>query len=176
MEKTQIIPASSENLIDLQKISQITFVESFGDQNTAEDMDKYLHEKFNQEQLLLELQHPESEFHLVYHADEVIGYLKLNWGNAQTEMKESMGMEIERIYVLKKWIGKGIGKALYGLSLRIAASKGMSYIWLGVWEKNERALTFYQKNGFKAFDQHVFVLGDDHQTDILMKLELKACH
>ncbi|MDX1653112.1 MAG: GNAT family N-acetyltransferase, partial [Brumimicrobium sp.] len=68
--------------------------------------------------------------------------------------------------------GKGIGKQLFKQTLDIARQKKSHFIWLGVWEKNERALTFYHKNGFVEFDKHIFVLGDDHQTDILMKLEL----
>lgn len=46
------------------------------------------------------------------------------------------------------------------------------YVWLGVWEENPRAISFYRKNSFVEFDKHIFVLGDDEQTDILMKLEL----
>lgn len=164
--------ANREDLKDLQGVSRTTFKESFGEQNTPEDMEKYLREKFNEEQLLLELDNPDSVFYVATLDGDVVGYLKLNTGKAQTELKDESGLEIERIYVLNKFIGKGIGKQLFNLTLDIARQKKSHFIWLGVWEKNERALNFYHKNGFVEFDKHIFVLGDDHQTDILMKLEL----
>ena len=164
--------ANRKDLKDLQSVSKITFKESFGDQNTPEDMEKYLREKFSEEQLLSELDNPDSEFHLAKLNEQVVGYIKLNIGQAQTELKDDKGLEIERIYVLNKFIGKGVGKQLFNLTLSIANQKDSQYIWLGVWEKNERAINFYLKNGFIEFDKHLFILGDDHQTDILMKLEL----
>lgn len=172
MGTVAIQKASREDLNDLQRVSRTTFKESFGEQNTPKDMEKYLLEKFSEEQLLSELNNPDSEFYLAILDGDVIGYLKLNTGKAQTELKDESGLEIERIYVLNSFIGKGIGKQLFNLTLNIARQKRLHFIWLGVWEKNERALTFYHKNGLVPFDKHVFVLGDDHQTDILMKLEL----
>ncbi|PHR46075.1 MAG: GNAT family N-acetyltransferase [Fluviicola sp.] len=164
--------ANREDLKDLQIVSRTTFKESFGEQNTPEDMEKYLKEKFSEQQLFLELDNPDSLFYLAKLNEEVVGYLKLNTGQAQTELKNENGLEIERIYVINKFIGKGIGKQLFNLTIDIAQQEKIQYIWLGVWEKNERALNFYHKNGFVEFDKHIFVLGDDHQTDILMKLKL----
>lgn len=172
METVAIHKANREDLKDLQSVSRTTFKESFGEQNTPEDMEKYLREKFSEEQLLLELDNPDSMFYIATLDGDVVGYLKLNTGKAQTELKDESGLEIERIYVLNKFIGKGIGKQLFNLTIDIARQKKSHFIWLGVWEKNERALTFYHKNGFVEFDKHIFVLGDDHQADILMKLEL----
>ena len=172
MGTVTIHKANREDLKDLQDVSRTTFKESFGEQNTREDMEKYLREKFSEEQLLLELDNHDSVFYIATIDGDVVGYLKLNTGKAQTELKDESGLEIERIYVLNKFIGKGIGKQLFNLTLDIARQMKSHFIWLGVWEKNERALTFYHKNGFVEFDKHIFVLGDDHQTDILMKLEL----
>lgn len=172
MRTVTLHKANREDLKDLQCICRTTFMESFGEQNTPEDMEKYLREKFNEEQLLLELDNPDSVFYLATLNGDVVGYLKLNTGKAQTELKDKDGLEIERIYVLNNFIGKGIGKQLFNLTLAIARQKNSHFIWLGVWEKNERALTFYLKNGFVEFDKHLFVLGDDHQTDILMKLKM----
>jgi diamine N-acetyltransferase len=106
-------------------------------------------------------------FALIDH--QVIGYLKLNYGQAQTELKDSKALEIERIYVLQTYQGKNVGQLLYTKAIEIAKQASVDYVWLGVWEENHRALRFYQKNGFVPFDKHVFKLGDDEQTDILMK-------
>ncbi len=45
----------------------------------------------------------------------------------------------------------------------------LPWLWLGVWEKNEPAILFYEKQGFVPFDTHGFMLGNDLQTDILMR-------
>lgn len=82
-------------------------------------------------------------------------------------------MEIERIYVLKEFHGKKVGQILYEKAIELAKGIDADFIWLGVWEENPRAIRFYEKNGFSAFDKHIFQLGNDEQTDIMMKLELK---
>jgi ribosomal protein S18 acetylase RimI-like enzyme len=104
--------------------------------------------------------------------DSVIGYLKINFGSAQTEPQEDKALEIERIYVVHHFHGKKIGQLLFEKAIQIAQQKKVTFVWLGVWEENHRAIQFYTKNGFEAFDKHIFVLGDDEQTDIMMKLTL----
>ena len=93
---------------------------------------------------------------------------------SQTEIKKDDSVEIERIYVLKKFQGRKIGQLLFEKSLEAADSRKADYLWLGVWEENQKAIEFYKKNGFIEFDRHIFRLGDDDQTDIMMKLVLKA--
>jgi ribosomal protein S18 acetylase RimI-like enzyme len=88
-------------------------------------------------------------------------------------LKDERAMEIERIYVLKDFHGKNVGQLLYQKAIDIALVKKADYVWLGVWEENPRAINFYKKNGFVEFDKHIFVLGDDEQTDIMMRLKLK---
>jgi ribosomal protein S18 acetylase RimI-like enzyme len=110
---------------------------------------------------------------MILRLDEaVIGYLKINTGQAQTELQDSQALEIERIYVLKSFHGKKVGQLLYEKAMSVAAELGVNYVWLGVWEKNARAIRFYSKNGFEPFDKHIFKLGDDVQTDIMMKKAL----
>lgn len=153
----------------LQSISQQTFIEAFSEANTAENMTKYMAEKFSNETLLAELSNRGSEFYFAQLGNRVIGYLKINSEQAHTELQDEHALEIERIYVLQEFHGKKVGQLLYEKALDIARLKNVRFIWLGVWEKNHRAISFYQKNGFVAFDKHIFRLGDDEQTDILMK-------
>ncbi|HYH14058.1 MAG TPA: GNAT family N-acetyltransferase, partial [Flavisolibacter sp.] len=103
----------------------------------------------------------------------IIGYLKLNIGTSQTEIQDDSALEIERIYVLQAFHGKKVGPLLFEKALQVAKQKNVKYVWLGVWEENIRAISFYKKNGFVAFDKHIFVLGNDEQTDIMMRLQLK---
>lgn len=174
MNKINIEKVNLADLKELQIIGRQTFFETFSNENTEEDMNKYLAEKFSVEQLSNELTNPNSEFYFAKIKKEVVGYLKLNFGKAQTEVSNQDGIEIERIYVLKKFHGKKVGQALYDISLKTAKEKNMYFVWLGVWEKNPRAIRFYEKNGFVEFDKHIFVLGNDKQTDIMMKLKLKS--
>ena len=156
----------------LRDLSIKTFVDTFSAYNTEQNMNNYIHTAFAKEKLEEELQEPSSTFYFIYVDSELAGYLKLNQGTSQTELKEESSLEIERIYVLGKFQGKGIGQLLFEKALAVGRQRGVGFIWLGVWEKNLRAIEFYKKNGFLPFDTHVFMLGDDKQLDLMMKLEL----
>ncbi len=156
----------------LQKISRQTFYETFSEGNTEENIAKYLEEGFSVTKLTSELSNNDAQFYFATFEDNTIGYLKINFGQAQTELQDDKALEIERIYVLKEFHGKGVGQLLYDKAIQIAKQKNADYVWLGVWEENPRAINFYKKNGFVEFDKHVFKLGNDNQTDIMMKLKL----
>ena len=174
MTNIEIRKGTLSDLSVLQNIGRQTFSETFAEGNTEENMKKYLEEGFSNEKLTAELKNPDSEFYFAIQENEVIGYLKINHGQSQTELKDATAMEIERIYVLKDFHGKNVGQVLYQKAIDIAKEKNVDYVWLGVWEENPRAINFYKKNGFVEFDKHIFVLGDDEQTDIMMRLELKS--
>jgi ribosomal protein S18 acetylase RimI-like enzyme len=160
------------DIVELQKISRQTFSETFAASNTEANMAKFLEAGYSLERLGAELNDTGSVFYFAVDDDHVIGYLKLNFGQSQTELKDDHSVEIERIYVLKSYHGKKIGQMLYDQAIQAAREKNADYIWLGVWEENPRAISFYRKNGFVEFDKHIFILGDDEQTDIMMKLKL----
>lgn len=161
-----------DDVIQLQQISRITFSETFAKHNTEEDLNNYLNEQLSLTKLVEELNNNYSAFYFASENERVIGYLKLNWEKAQTEIIDEAAFEIERIYILKEYFGKGIGQFLLDNAIAIGKAYDPSYIWLGVWEKNARAIRFYEKNGFKVFNSHLFTLGNDVQTDLLMKLEI----
>jgi ribosomal protein S18 acetylase RimI-like enzyme len=168
-----ILQINDSHIAALQQIGRQTFSETFAESNSAENMAKYLEEAYSYEKLNAELNDPNSIFYFAKMDQNVIGYLKLNFGASQTELKDKNALEIERIYVLKEFHGKKVGQLLFDKAIEIAKEYHVTYVWLGVWEENKRALQFYTKNGFIEFDQHIFVLGDEAQTDIMMKLELK---
>jgi ribosomal protein S18 acetylase RimI-like enzyme len=172
MDKIRLKKASQADIVELQEIGRQTFFETFADCNTEENMQKYLSDSYSLDQLSSEISHVNSEFYLASQNNRTIGYLKINFDQAQTEFKDKHSLEIERIYVLKEFQGKKIGQLLYDQAFQMAQQKNVQYIWLGVWEKNTKAISFYRKIGFIEFDQHIFRLGDDEQTDILMKLNL----
>lgn len=155
----------------LRNISIQTFTETFTEHNSADNMRKYISENFSIEKLTSEFQNPGSSFYLISFNETVIGYLKLNRGAAQTEPNNN-ALEIERIYVQQEYHGKKVGLCLFEKAKTIALENHYEFIWLGVWEKNTKAIAFYRKLGFVEYDQHEFVLGDDAQTDIMMKLKV----
>lgn len=167
-----IIQIKPKDVVHLQQISRQTFIETFSEQNTAEDMQVYLNNNLSEQKLLLELNHPESEFYAAIINNNPVAYLKINYGLAQSEQKLVSALEIERIYVLKEFKGKKIGKQLMHKAFEIARSKKLNTVWLGVWEKNHNAISFYTYHNFKVFDTHVFQLGNDKQIDLLMKTNI----
>ncbi len=171
-ESILITLLNKSELPELEKIGRDTFFETFEPTNTPGNLQHYLDTNFNQQQLQEEFKNPNSEFYLAKDAGKVIGYLKINTGDAQTEDVLKLGLEIERIYIFKSYYGKGVGQGLFNKALDRARRKGIHDIWLGVWEKNYRAIRFYEKNGFEKFDSHIFRLGNSEQTDYLMKRRL----
>lgn len=170
MSPITIRKATISDLEIIQEISTQTFIETFAEVNTTENMEHYVRENFNSEQVSSEIRNPDSAFYLATLDSETIGYLKLNFGNAQNETVHKEAIEIHRIYVSKAFLGKKAGQLLLDEALKIAKNKGVNAIWLGVWEENHRAIQFYAKNGFVEFDKHILTLGDEQQTDLLMQL------
>lgn len=158
----------------LKEIGRLTFFETFASDNSEENMLGYLNSQFSSDKLKTELIDINTEFYFAEVKENVIGYLKVNFGQSQTEMIGKNSLEIERIYVLKEFHGKKVGQLLFEKAVDIAKSKKAEYVWLGVWEENPRAIRFYEKNGFVVFDKHVFKLGNDLQTDLLMKQNINS--
>jgi ribosomal protein S18 acetylase RimI-like enzyme len=159
----------SELIADL---SRQTFYETFAAHNTKENMDMFMSGQFKKEDLMAEVGAPGNIFLLAYDGTEPVGYARLREHNNPPEMAGIDTMEIARIYAVSHILGKGIGKALMQECIHVALAKKKQAIWLGVWEKNQRAIDFYIRWGFEKFATHVFMLGNDAQTDWLMKKTL----
>ncbi len=173
MQNIHIEKIALKELNQLQQIGKQTFYETFSSDNTEEDMQNYLATSFSTAKLLDELNDEQVEFYFAKKDKRVIGYLKLNYGDSQTELKDHKALEIERIYVLKAYHGKNVGQKLFEKAMEVARAKKVEYVWLGVWEHNLRAIRFYEKNGFEMFDKHIFKLGKDEQMDVMMRLKVK---
>lgn len=156
----------------VQSIGRETFYEAFASQNPEGVMQEYLSTSFSDEKIKTELANKESQFFIAWDNDLPVGYLKISTGNAQTELLGPDALEIERIYVKASHQGKKIGQLLFDKALEVARKKQKKTVWLGVWEENPKAIRFYEKNGFVAFDKHIFNLGDEAQTDIMMRKTL----
>ena len=157
----------------LAKIAKQTFRETFAHDNTEEQLQEYFEEAYNLRVLSTELEDPDSETYFIMHEEEIAGFLKVNWGNAQTERDLENAFEIQRLYVLQTYQGFGLSKQLFEFALEHAENNGFSWAWLGVWEHNTKAQAFYNRYGFEKFSQHRFMVGQKVDTDWLLKKKLR---
>ncbi len=163
---------NQNHLDELVELSLRTFKDAFEADNDPEDFKDYLRTAFHRDAILAELQDKDVGFYFVKVGTETAGYFKLNENLAQTEVKSVTSIELERIYVLNTFQGSGIGAWMLAETKRIASEKGKHFLWLGVWEKNRKAIRFYQKHGFIKFGTHPYFIGKDKQTDWLMRFDL----
>ena len=153
----------------LAELGAQTFAETFTEDNTPEDMSSYLADSFNLEKLTAELADPLSIFYIAEVDGHAAGYAKIHSGEALDGVEGQKPIELVRLYVSRKWLGRGVGQALMQRCIDEARELGFQTIWLGVWERNNRALAFYRKWNFREVGEHMFQLGSDPQRDILMQ-------
>jgi ribosomal protein S18 acetylase RimI-like enzyme len=153
----------------LAELGARTFAETFATDNSPEDMAAYIAASFNLPQLLAELADPVSTFLIAEVGGVAAGYAKLHAGDSLEGVEGGNPIELVRLYVSREWLGRGVGQALMRACIDEAQQAGHRTIWLGVWERNGRAQAFYRKWHFRAVGEHVFQLGSDPQTDILME-------
>lgn len=137
--KYEIKEVLADNIRELQQISRQTFLETFGSQNSAEDMREFLDTAYAEEKLKDEVENANSSFYFLTVDNKVAGYLKVNEGDAQTEQVVPNALEVERIYLKQDFQHQGLGLVLIKLAEKIAKEKDKDNMWLGVWEKNYQA-------------------------------------
>ncbi len=163
---------TNSDLEQLIAISRETFEAAFKEANDPTDFQNYIDFAFDRDKLLSELENEKSKFYFIKEKEELVGYFKVNEGEAQTDVKDFDSFELERIYVVESHQGRKIGAAMLQNVLELAKKEGKQYVWLGVWEENTAAIRFYQRFDFKKFDTHPYYIGKDRQTDWLMRLDL----
>lgn len=161
-----------DDLVTLQEFSCKTYSDTFGHMNTPSNMKDYLEQAYDIDKLRDELSNSYSTFYFLYTDEKLTGYLKLNEYKAQTDIYDLQSLEIERIYVIKEFQGKGLGSAIIKKAIDTANIRKKSYVWLGVWERNHKAITFYKKNGFYVIGKHSFFMGKEEQIDFIMRKDL----
>jgi GNAT superfamily N-acetyltransferase len=164
--------AEFTDLATLLDLAQTSFVQAFTEGNKLENVQAYLSQAFTPVQLEKEFRNPASTFLLASLEGKLVGYTKVNLAAAQTDVQDPESLEVARLYTLEEVWGMGVGQFLLDAALDFAKEKGKTFIWLGVWEHNARAIRFYEKNGFRAFGSHPFPFGDEIQTDWLMRVEV----
>ncbi len=153
----------------LQRIAIETQVDTFGEFNTPENMKAYLDEAYTLDKLGQELDEPGSYNVLGFLDGELAGFLRVRRTPEVEHLLGKNTIELQRLYAATRHHGKGVGAALMQRSLEIARGEKVDWLWLGVWERNFKAQEFYRKWGFERFSEHIFQMGDDAQTDWLLK-------
>ena len=169
-----IRPAILADAARLTDLSVVTMREAFGPpHNPAELVDEYIQSAINQPILEAELADLRSTFFLMELPDGTpIGYAKLRRHAPPRRMKNRKAVEIQRIYLVQSQIGQGQGRLLLKHCLDWAKAQGYSAVWLGVWERNERAIAFYKKMGFEPLGFHYFQFGSERQRDFWLQKQL----
>ena len=164
--------ANSSEAELLAELGARTFAEAFAAENTPENMSAYLAQAFTPARLAAELADPKATFLLALVEGEAAGYAKLYKGEPPRCVTGESPMELARIYVLRKWLGSGLGHALMQRCVDEARGSGSRVLWLGVWQRNTRAEAFYRKWGFATVGEQFFQLGSEAQTDWVMQCAL----
>jgi ribosomal protein S18 acetylase RimI-like enzyme len=149
-----------------------TFRDTFDEFNSPENMLEYINKTFTKKVIEQEIKKPGSMFFLAFDERKAVGYAKIKSSQQPDGLSNGPSLEIERLYAIQQYIGKRVGFMLMEACLTFAKKMACKTLWLGVWEQNHRAIAFYEKYGFKRFGQHVFMLGQDAQTDWLMSKEV----
>lgn len=157
----------------LSELGAKTFYDTFAKDNTPENMAMHLKNSFAPEIQFAELANSNYIFLIAEQEKQPIGYTQLALDYQEEFLMGTKPLEVRRIYTIQEYIGKGVGKALMQAAIHEAQQRGCDSVWLGVWEKNPRAIEFYKKWGFKEVGSHIFTVGDDPQRDFVMELELK---
>ena len=173
----EIRPAAIADAAALSRLGATTFREAFEEENTPEDMARYLAEAFSPDQQAAEIAAPTgtvlvAEHHAEYGDAELVGYAHLVSGAPPEAIQGPNPLELKRLYVARAWHGRRVAQALMDAAIDAARARGAQTLWLGVWERNPRAVAFYAKYGFARMGEHTFVLGADLQTDWLFSRPL----
>ncbi|MBX7055076.1 MAG: GNAT family N-acetyltransferase [Pyrinomonadaceae bacterium] len=175
MSEIRIRRATPDDAKLLTDLSYTTFWDAFAHhpKNAPDDLDHYMRQAFNQDQIAAELSDERSIFLVAELEGKPAGYAKLITDSTEDEITADRPIELSRLYSHQEYIGKGVGQNLMDACFELACANGHDVIWLGVWEYNPRAQRFYEKNGFSIVGRHIFQLGSDPQTDLLMQKELQ---
>ncbi len=169
MKNFKIQQCDLSDMFTLRDFAIECFNQSFAKLNSKQTMVAYTDEAFSIQTLEKEFKNNNSRFYFLYVEDILAGYFKLNIGDAQTDLWEQSGLEVQRLYVAKEFQNLKYGSKILDFALKKAAELGKSYVWLGVWEQNDRGIAFYKKNGFKQDGTHSFFMGVEEQFDLVMK-------
>ena len=172
MSQSLVRKCSIEDAKPLKELAWTTFYDTYHAYNDPDNFANYMNKAFSLKQITTELENTNILYYVAVSHGTFVGYVKLNFAPVQTDVHDKTSIEIERIYILSNQKRKGIGKLLLQQSIEVAQQHQLKYIWLGVWQKNPKAIAFYKSQGFEIFDTHYFMMDKEPQKDWLMRLNV----
>ena len=161
--------ASVRDLEVVRAFAEHTFRFAFQSSNDPERFEAYCARAFSEEQFSAELEHPSSSFWLAWEDHKLVAYLKLNFDQHPEVLGGKNTVQVERLYVEPSMQGRKIGEKILEFAYDQARALGAKWIWLSVWQDNPPALRFYERCGYEIFGTKTFWLGDEAQTDWLVR-------
>lgn len=167
-DDVQIRRGAPEDAAALSALALRTFRDAFAADNRPEDVESYVAQVYGIRQQGAELEDPRHLTLVAQHERKMVAFAQLRDAAAPEVVTGPRPIELSRFYVAREWHGSGVAGRLMRAVHDAAASLGRETLWLGVWERNERAKAFYRKCGFSDVGSKPFHLGDDLQTDRVM--------
>jgi ribosomal protein S18 acetylase RimI-like enzyme len=152
----------------LAAIAEKTFRDAFAAVNTPEDIALHCRRSYSEAIQADEIANPNMVTLLCEHGGRLVGFAQLRWSKAPSCVVADAPGEIQRLYVARDCHGTGVAHDLMNACIDQLTIYQSDVVWLGVWERNSRAIAFYRKFGFREVGAHVFPLGNDPQRDIVM--------
>lgn len=168
-----IRPGASTDADTLADLARRTFADTFADDNTAEDLATFLDSTYGADIQRRELNDPGLQYLVAERDGALVAYALLRHKRSP-HVSDPTAIEIQRFYVDRAGHGRGIAQTLMVACIAEASARGAGSLWLGVWERNGRAIRFYAAQGFREVGTQTFVVGSDPQTDVVMVRSLSA--
>ena len=167
--KLTIKKAKHRDTNTLAKLGRHTFTDTYAGKIPKHALKRYVLQHFNPKVIAGALREKKSGFSIAYIGGKPAGYSKINVSRNVQGKKDPRCSELEKLYVLKEFQGKGIGNALLKKFENAAKKRGNTFVWLGIWKKNKRAISFYKRHGYAEFSSRIFTIGKIRQKDPLFK-------
>jgi len=172
LEKVKIVRAGLDDAIGILELSRKTFIETYYDVSEKSTVLKYLDTHITLQKILNDLQHPSILFYIARKGIQNIGFLKLTENRIPKGIAGKKCLMLDKLYVLQEFHGKSIGTELMNIAKNYAHSEGFQVIWLQVWQKNNKAILFYQNAGFVVYETALFDYYDEPEHDFLLRYDL----
>jgi ribosomal protein S18 acetylase RimI-like enzyme len=164
--------ATPEDANLLASLATTSFYEAYFEQDDSHDLSNYLVENFSPDAISAELGIHELSYLIIFRGGKAVGYAKLRDGEVHESVSSDKAIELQRCYLIERVWGTGVGEILLDRCFAEARSMAKEVLWLGVWEENQRGLSFYRKHGFERVGTLTFPYGDSVGINAVMQIRL----
>jgi len=163
--------ADEADVNELATFAFNAFKDAYRGKMNEADISAYVKKSFDIKVVAEQLKDDQTLFHIALTDNGMKGYIKLRWDRSRPELSGVKAIEMERIYVIEAHYRSGLGTILFNHALKVASELGFECMWLAVWQKNERALSFYKKMGMEIFGAQEFIVNTIVNQDFVLKIK-----